>query len=625
MAIYFNSTGETKEIATYQSCIALITLNDPNNWGNTYSASNGSVMLTVPSNSTSSSRNETITISYYAGNTSCSKTIDISQDGGSTPPTPTTCSEGVTVGLGGTCVSAQASSTPIKLGTWSKTPSDCTNSWQFDTTRTVSGTAFIDPTSLDFRSNGDIYGVITGTNQTSSSRECKIPTKLGSFTDYFTITQCAGSTPTPTCDCSTFGVTGSSQSVSSAASSTEYTLATYTTASNCSEPLSITHLSGTNFMGNFRYSSGSIYGKVISANTSSARQSVYSVSQGNCNGTFTVTQNAGSTPVQSVFEWQVAGHQSHYDVSVLGAATYFSPEMFTSTLNGESVNGVMTSNVSWITVNSPMYINNNELKPNLNNTVYLTPNTTDNARSGTLTLTQKGGTSTITVTVTQGAYVPNCMITAFTMDSTACKDSSRRLYYTFDVADTRCTQNFNFTLYDSNGTAIQSSSTPSGGHGSGYFDISNAHVGNATCVVTVNNVSVTKTCNIQMCTFTATFQITNGLPSTEACVDKIDIVTNGGTITLSDMGECLRPGSTTRFVHDLSYTLSGLSFSSIILRDTLVSNKTYSTNYGSGTLEETTYPITIQSELTRNLLLESNEEETEENNEEEIENTNESE
>lgn len=86
MAIYFNKNGETKEIATYQSCISNISVSDPNNWGNTYTSSNGSLKLTVQSNPTSLDRDETVTISYKAGSTNCTKTVDISQEANT--PTP---------------------------------------------------------------------------------------------------------------------------------------------------------------------------------------------------------------------------------------------------------------------------------------------------------------------------------------------------------------------------------------------------------------------------------------------------------------------------------------------------------------------------------------------------------
>lgn len=85
MAIYFSKNGETKEIATYESCISQITVSDPSSWGNTYSASNGSLKLTVPSNGTTSVRNETVVISYKAGSNNCSKNVVISQEAGDAP------------------------------------------------------------------------------------------------------------------------------------------------------------------------------------------------------------------------------------------------------------------------------------------------------------------------------------------------------------------------------------------------------------------------------------------------------------------------------------------------------------------------------------------------------------
>lgn len=87
MAIYFSKNGETKEIATYESCISQITVSDPSSWGNTFNASSGSLKLTVPSNGTTSVRSETVTITYKAGSNNCSKTVAISQEAGD-PPTP---------------------------------------------------------------------------------------------------------------------------------------------------------------------------------------------------------------------------------------------------------------------------------------------------------------------------------------------------------------------------------------------------------------------------------------------------------------------------------------------------------------------------------------------------------
>ena len=76
--VYFNSSGETKTIAVYENCVTNIVVSDPNNWGNTYSASGGVLTLTTPPNSTSA-KTENVTVSYSAGTTPCSKTFEIFQ------------------------------------------------------------------------------------------------------------------------------------------------------------------------------------------------------------------------------------------------------------------------------------------------------------------------------------------------------------------------------------------------------------------------------------------------------------------------------------------------------------------------------------------------------------------
>lgn len=114
--------------------------------------------------------------------------------------TSTKCSGGNTIGLAnGQCVSSAITSNKVELGSWTKSPAGCTDSWSYDGSRTISGSNFIDVTSLEFRSDGKIYGKVSVTNSTTSTRSCQIPTKLGSVKDYFTVIQCAGGvTPPPT-------------------------------------------------------------------------------------------------------------------------------------------------------------------------------------------------------------------------------------------------------------------------------------------------------------------------------------------------------------------------------------------------------------------------------------------
>ena len=105
-------------------------------------------------------------------------------------PEPGSCA-GSTSSLG-SCVSNTATSNAVQIGNWSKNQY-CSGSWSFDSSRSVSGTNFINTSTIEFRSNGKIYARISSNNPNPSTRQCKIPTKLGSEkTDYFTVTQCQG-------------------------------------------------------------------------------------------------------------------------------------------------------------------------------------------------------------------------------------------------------------------------------------------------------------------------------------------------------------------------------------------------------------------------------------------------
>ena len=106
----------------------------------------------------------------------------------------------------GTCVSNKSSSSSVQIGTWTKNQY-CSGSWSYDSSRSISGTNFINTSSIEFRSDGKIYAKVKSTNPSSSQRSCKIPTKLGSTkTDYLTVTQCG--TTTGTCSCSVLQVSG---------------------------------------------------------------------------------------------------------------------------------------------------------------------------------------------------------------------------------------------------------------------------------------------------------------------------------------------------------------------------------------------------------------------------------
>ena len=168
---------------------------------------------------------------------------------------------------------------------------------------------------------------------------------------------------------------------------------------------------------------------------------------------------------------------------------YISPVSFNSTVGDNSVNAVMSSNVSWIITNGDYYMNQNELRPGVNNTVYLERNQSQLPRTGTLTLTQKGTGRTIQLTITQGAYVPDCKITSFAFTPGDVCRGSEQVEFDFTVADSACTTQQNFNLFDSAGTMFNVKVTPSNGSGSGSINTSGMALGTASMSVVVNGVS----------------------------------------------------------------------------------------------------------------------------------------
>ena len=104
------------------------------------------------------------------------------------------CSGGSTVGVD-YCLPSVETSSVVEIGNYTKEPEYCTSEWQFDPSREITGTPFIDTTSLIFNNN-KIYGRISSTNPTTDERTCQIPTTLNGIQSYFNVTQCEGS-PTP--------------------------------------------------------------------------------------------------------------------------------------------------------------------------------------------------------------------------------------------------------------------------------------------------------------------------------------------------------------------------------------------------------------------------------------------
>lgn len=346
---------------------------------------------------------------------------------------------------------------------------------------------------------------IVAPNNTNEARSCTIRWIVDSEecpSRDFTISQLAGS-PTPSCDCITFGVSDSGTPVSSAVTSTEFTLARYTAATDCTEPITFTLKSGVDFISNWRTSTTKIYGKVTKANPStSPRSSEYYVYQGSCRAIMTVTQEGTqpTPPPANTFVWRDSSHPTAYTAKTNGEDTSLIITQFSSVYNSANPNAVLSSNDSWIVTNSPMYYKNNQIKPyetdRTNKYVYFNENDTGSERTGTLTLTQKGTSNKITLTIKQKAKVFSCDVTSFALgDNTVCQGGS--LSYTYTMSNTGCTDKLYFGLVDAGGHTIESESTPSGGSGSGTFSIpSTATTGQASVNI---DASHTYHANISSC------------------------------------------------------------------------------------------------------------------------------
>lgn len=158
------------------------------------------------------------------------------------------------------------------MGTWSITPNN--------------GLASIDANSgvATFRAHtSDVTYTIHFSDSTCTG---------GEVTKTFMVFACSQ----PTCVCSTFSATTSGTRVPSTTSSTEYIVGRYTAATNCTDTISITPRTGTEFLTGLRASGGNIYAKVSVANTGSERSSTYFVRQGGCEDYFTAYQSSGGTP-----------------------------------------------------------------------------------------------------------------------------------------------------------------------------------------------------------------------------------------------------------------------------------------------------------------------------------------
>ena len=437
-------------------------------------------------------------------------------------------------------------------------------------------------------------------NPNTDSRTCTIKWYVDDMSEEcmsaeFRITQDGTGGGGGGCDCTDYKVRSLSPvaTVPYSTGSTEYHVGNYTAATGCDQEIYKYGLnSGSDFLGSFRFSGGKIYAKVKAANAStSTRQAQYIIKQGNCEGYVNINQQAAPVPHENKFEWNWEGHETSYSVNVAGNANAIELIQFTSYYNSTQPNAILSSDVPWIITNNPAYTNNNELRPNVNNTLYIQSNSSLNARTGTLTLTQKGTSNKITLIITQGAYVPDCTITQFNVPNEVCKGDS--LVYNLAVADTRCTNQLHIYLYDANGVSHSSTCTPVQGRCTGHFDTSTMAVGDGVIPIVVGTTPTNYPVKVKDCTqpptpttITVTFRITNSIGEM-MCVNYVDLTTNSGKLPISLINyECLQAGSTTNFNITLPISLAGTSYLGATLRDTAVQHRQYNTNLGLGQLTD---------------------------------------
>ena len=452
---------------------------------------------------------------------------------------------------------------------------------------------------------------VIAANTSENSRSCTIHFVVDSVecpSKLFEITQ-EGSQPQPTgtCDCSTFEVYGLGVTVSSAASSTEYTIARYTGATDCSEPFTFSLERGSNFMGDFRVSGGYVYAKCIQDNpAASVRQSVYTMQQGSCSGHIYVNQyEKYIPPSDDGFYWQRSGNPTAITAS--SDSSYVDLTRFYSVLNGSYTNAVISANVNWIVTNSPMYYNNNELRPNVNPTVYMEFNTGSSPRSGRLTLTQKGGSSTIICDITQEPKPITCTVSSLTLsDTEVCKGTN--LSFTFTMEDSRCTTLPTFMVRDGNNTwTTITASTISSGTGTGVIRTSSMASGNCRIYpVDSPTFDIGQDFTITNCGLSLTMNLTNSVGSSVS-IDYIDLYSYSDSESVSLGSSITIPnGSSTAITKTIAAEFSGKTITQVILRNSSES-KAYRGVWNSGVvISGMTANITI-SEALRSYIVPNNE------------------
>ena len=269
-------------------------------------------------------------------------------------------------------------------------------------------------------------------------------------------------------------------------------------------------------------------------------------------GTAQMSVVVGSTAVSKQIQVSSCGSTFQLIGSDSASTTwngFISPISFTSKVGDENVNAVMSSNVSWILTDGTYYINQNELRPGINNTVYLSSNSSSNPRTGTLTLTQKGTGRKIYITITQGAYVADCKITSFVFTPGDVCRGTEQVEFNFTVADSACTTQQNFNLFDSEGRMFSVKVTPSGGSGSGAINTSNMALGTASMSVVLNGVATIFDKEIIDCGYVPTSLFEDELTQFNSILsaNSITQITSGGTPNTYNYLKTLHEEAVTKF------------------------------------------------------------------------------
>ena len=269
-------------------------------------------------------------------------------------------------------------------------------------------------------------------------------------------------------------------------------------------------------------------------------------------GTAQMSVVVGSTPVSKEIAINSCGSTFQLVGSDSASTTwngFISPISFTSKVGDENVNAVMSSNVSWILTNGTYYINQNELRPGINNTVYLEKNQSPLPRTGTLVLTQKTTNRKINITITQGAYVADCKITSFAFTPGDVCRGTEQVEFDFTVADSACTSQQNFNLFDSEGTMFNVKVTPSGGSGSGAINTSNMALGTASMSVVLNGVATIFDKEIIDCGYVPTSLFEDELTQFNGVLSANNItqITSGGTPNTYNYLKALHEEAVTKF------------------------------------------------------------------------------